>query len=71
LFAVDGKEEAFRSYPKNAEVGETCRKLLTTENTGDTEVIAGNHPIINAGVVLSGRAISRSEMAAQSKGSYF
>jgi len=64
LFAVDGKEEAFRSYPKNAEVGETCRKLLTAEKTGDTEVIAGNHPIINPRVILSGEAASRSEVAA-------
>ncbi len=42
-FAVDGKEEAFRSCPENAGFGETCREFLTTEDKGDTEVIAGNH----------------------------
>jgi hypothetical protein len=42
LFAVDGKEEAFRSYPQNAAAGETCREFLTKDDTADTEVITSN-----------------------------
>jgi hypothetical protein len=39
---VDGKEEAFPSYLKNAGREETCREFSTTEDVEDPKVIAGN-----------------------------
>jgi hypothetical protein len=68
---VDGKEEAFPSYPENAGLGETCTEFLTTEDTGDTEVTGSNHPIVNARVILSGEIASRSEAVTESKDPYF
>src|ERR1700694_148925 len=41
-FSVDREEEAFPSYLKNAGKWGTCREFSTTEDAGDTEVIARN-----------------------------
>jgi hypothetical protein len=41
--SVDGRRRLFPSYRENVVARETCRKFLTTEDSGDTEVTSGNH----------------------------